>query len=51
MFTRRILCGVIVTWTLLEGTRTIWKMWAAHAAATGTGLRKTLADDVQLVVS
>lgn len=49
MFTKRIFFGVILTWTLLEGARGLWKVWARQREGSG-GMLGGLADDVLEVV-
>lgn len=45
MFTRRIFFGVVATWTLLEGAKGLWRLWAAQRAGSA-GLLGALAEDV-----
>ena len=50
MFTKRIFFGVIATWFLLEGSRTLYKVWAAQNSG-AAGWRGTVADDITIVTS
>lgn len=50
MFTKRIFFGVVATWFLLEGVRTLYKVWAAQNSG-AAGIRGTLADDLTIVAS
>ena len=47
---RRIFAGIVVTWFLLEGTRSIWKTWG-HQNEGRNGIKGTLARDVLEVTS
>jgi hypothetical protein len=48
MFTRRIFFGVVATWVLLEGSRGLWRIWAAQRAGE-PGILGTIAEDVREV--
>jgi hypothetical protein len=45
---RRIFFGIITVWGLLEGSKGLWRVWAAQRAGQ-PGFLGTVADDVQEV--
>lgn len=50
MFTKRIFFGVVATWFLLEGVRTLYKVWAMQNSG-APGWRGTIAADLDQVAS
>jgi hypothetical protein len=45
VFTKRIFFGVVMTWTLLEGAKGIWRLWAMQNSG-AAGIRGTVAADI-----